>query len=239
MRVHHGLTLLCVLAAASACRQSSSNASVRTQAQKESYAVGANIGEQMRASKDWIDTRALERGLEDALAGRDLAVSRDSVALFLREFGQTMQKDRTNARAAQGAKNLAAGKAFLAENAKKKGVETTKSGLQYEVLREGDGPRPDSTDQVTVQYEGKLTDGRVFDSSYKRGQPMTLSVNRVIRGLSEGLRLMRVGSKYRFVVPPDLAYGPAGAGEMIGPNATLIFEVELLKIDSAGPSKKK
>ncbi len=125
--------------------------------------------------------------------------------------------------------NKAAGEAFLAENAKKPNIVTTASGLQYEVLTEGEGPSPSATTSVTVHYRGTTLDGKEFDSSYSRNEPATFPLNRVIAGWTEGLQLMNVGAKYRFFIPSELAYGQRGAGVDIGPNATLIFEVELLK----------
>ena len=130
----------------------------------------------------------------------------------------------------QADKNLQEGKDFLAANGKKDGVTTTASGLQYEVITQGDGASPSATDKVTVHYKGTLLDGTEFDSSYKRGETATFPLNRVISGWTEGLQLMKTGSTYRFFIPPDLGYGAHGAGRMIGPNATLIFEVELIKI---------
>jgi FKBP-type peptidyl-prolyl cis-trans isomerase FkpA len=127
-------------------------------------------------------------------------------------------------------KNLQEGQQFLAENAKKPGVTTTASGLQYEVIKAGDGAMPGPTDKVTVHYKGSLLDGTVFDSSYGRGQTATFPLNRVIPGWTEGLQLMKAGSHYRFFIPSELAYGAYGAGARIGPNATLIFEVELISI---------
>lgn len=127
-------------------------------------------------------------------------------------------------------KNLKEGQDFLAENGKKAGVTTTASGLQYEVLKQGDGPQPTAADKVTVHYRGTLLDGTEFDSSYKRGQTATFPLKGVIRGWTEGLQLMKTGSTFRFFIPPDLGYGSYGAGRMIGPNATLIFDVELISI---------
>lgn len=126
--------------------------------------------------------------------------------------------------------NKAAGVAFLAENAKKPNIVTTASGLQYEVLTEGTGTSPSATDSVTVHYKGTTIDGAEFDSSYKRGAPATFPLNRVIAGWTEGVQLMKEGAKYRFYIPSDLAYGPRGAGQAIGPNSTLIFDIELIKV---------
>lgn len=126
--------------------------------------------------------------------------------------------------------NKAEGEAFLAENAKKSGIQVTESGLQYEILNQGEGAKPSASDNVTVHYEGTTIDGKVFDSSYSRGEPATFPLNRVIAGWTEGVQLMQEGSKFRFYIPSDLAYGKRGAGRDIGPNATLIFDVELIKI---------
>ncbi len=233
------MTLLGVLIVATACQQSSSsaNAPVKTADQKGSYALGMNIGKQLKPAAKRLDRPAFERGLEDALAGRKPALPEDSLQGILAAFSSNVQKDRMTEMAAEGQKNLKAGKAYMEQNAKKPGVKTTKDGLQYQVLTEGKGPHPDSTDQVTINYKGTLIDGKEFDSSYKRGKPATFGVDHVIKGFSEGLQLMRVGSKYRFVIPPNLAYGSRGTGSAIGPDETLIFEVELLKIDSASAKK--
>ncbi len=134
------------------------------------------------------------------------------------------------ANATSPAENKAAGQAFLAENGKKDSVVTTGSGLQYEIIEQGDGASPSASDNVTVHYKGTTIDGKVFDSSYDRGAPATFPLNRVIAGWTEGLQLMKEGAKYRFFIPSDLAYGERGAGRMIGPNSALIFEVELIKV---------
>jgi FKBP-type peptidyl-prolyl cis-trans isomerase FkpA len=140
-----------------------------------------------------------------------------------------IQEEQQAEVAAAAEKNQTEGAEFLATNAAKSGVTTTESGLQYEVMREGDGPKPMATDQVTIHYKGTLIDGTEFDSSYERGEPVTFSVTGVIPGFSEALQLMPVGSQYRFVIPGELGYGPQGSGQ-IPPNATLIFEVEMIEI---------
>lgn len=236
MRVRHGLALLCAVVAVAGCQSSSSNASLSSENQKTSYAVGVSIGSQLKASSDWVDVAALRRGLDDAIQGRDPAFPMDSLQKLLQAFTKKNRDDQIKARVDEGNKNIKEGKAFMEKNAQKPGVKTTDSGLQYEVLKQGDGPRPDSTDQVSVNYTGKLIDGTVFDSSEKHGGAATFRVGGVIKGFAEGLQLMPVGSKYRFVIPSKLAYGPRGSGGVIGPDETLIFEVELLKIDSAGKS---
>jgi len=153
-------------------------------------------------------------------------------------FFQKRAAKQAEERQAKGAANEAAGKAFLAENGKKDGVITTASGLQYEVLKMGDGAKPKATDKVKVHYRGTLLDGTEFDSSYKRGQPISFPLNGVIKGWTEGVQLMPVGSKFKFYVPSDLAYGANGAGATIAPNSTLIFEVELLAIEKDAAAAK-
>ena len=153
----------------------------------------------------------------------ELAISEEEANVILQEYFQNLANKALEA-------NSEAGKAFLAENAKREEVTTTASGLQYEVLLEGEGDSPKATDEVTVHYHGTLIDGSVFDSSVERGQPATFPVNGVIPGWIEALQLMKPGAKYKLFIPSDLAYGERGAGQMIGPNSTLIFEVELISI---------
>jgi FKBP-type peptidyl-prolyl cis-trans isomerase len=151
----------------------------------------------------------------------------------LTELKQQAAAAAKQQREEQAGKNLEEGKAFLAENAEKEGVKTLPSGLQYQVLSQGQGDQPAATDTVTVHYRGTLVDGSEFDSSYGRGEPATFPLDRVIRGWTEGLQLMRPGAKYRLFVPPELAYGERGEGPKIGPNHTLVFEVELLSVQRA------
>jgi FKBP-type peptidyl-prolyl cis-trans isomerase len=201
-----------------------------TFAQKSSYAVGMDIANSLSQVKDDLDHAALLQGLSDALAGRDLLLTDEEAQQVMQEFSQNMQARQAADRSAASTRNQEEGHTFLAENKEREGVITTESGLQYRVLREGTGPSPKATDRVTVNYSGKLLDGTEFDSSYKRGQPASFAVNAVIKGWAEALQLMKVGGKYELFIPSDLAYGERGAGQSIGPNATLIFEVELLKI---------
>jgi FKBP-type peptidyl-prolyl cis-trans isomerase len=202
-----------------------------TFAQKSSYAIGVNVASSLSQVKDDLDQAAFFQGLRDALAGRDLLLSDEEAQQVMQEFTKNMQTRQAADRSAASTRNLEEGRAFLAKNKEQEGVITTASGLQYRVLREGTGPSPKATDRVTVNYSGKLIDGTEFDSSYKRGEPATFAVNGVIKGWSEALQLMKVGGKYELFIPSDLAYGERGAGQSIGPNATLIFEVELLKIE--------
>lgn len=193
---------------------------------KMSYAYGISLGEgfKMQGVSE-IDQAAMSKGITDAMNNPGEAMMTvEEAQQFLNEYiGKLM--------AAQAEKKKEEGKKWLDENAKKKGVTVTASGLQYEVLKEGSGEKPTATSKVTVHYHGTLTDGRVFDSSVDRGKPASFGLNQVIPGWTEGVQLMPIGAKYRFYLPSDLAYGDRGAGQLIGPNEVLIFEVELISID--------
>lgn len=197
-------------------------------ADKASYSLGYRFAENVqRQFPDNIDHEAFVRGVADELAGQDSAVDPADAERVL----TAMVKAQQAKTASESLHNLNAGLAFLEKNGKRDGVTTTESGLQYEVLRKGKGEKPKPTDTVTTNYEGRLIDGTVFDSSYKRGEPATFPLNRVIPGWTEGLQLMSPGAKYRLYVPADLAYGARGAGP-VPPNSALIFDVELLSIGS-------
>ena len=198
---------------------------------KVSYALGLGIGQQlaqMGASDLNIDDFA--DAIKDVINGNELKVPHKDAQTIVQEYFR-QQEERINAiRAEQGKAAKAEGEKFLAENGKKEGVVTLKSGLQYEVLREGNGKKPKATDQVKCHYEGTLINGQVFDSSYKRNEPAVFPLNQVIPGWTEGLQLMQEGAKYRFYIPYILAYGESGAGGSIPPFATLSFDVELLEV---------
>lgn len=190
---------------------------------KLSYAYGLSIGENMKSQGiPQVDFAAFNKGMLDALTNsQQPAMTLQESQQFLNEYiGQLM------ALKAQKAKE--AGEKWLAENAKRQGVQVTESGLQYEVLKEGEGAKPAETSQVTVHYHGTLTNGEVFDSSVQRGKPATFGLNQVIKGWTEGVQLMSKGAKYRFFIPSELGYGERGAGGSIGPNEVLVFEVELI-----------
>jgi FKBP-type peptidyl-prolyl cis-trans isomerase len=198
-----------------------------TQQKKVSYAIGLNLGRSLVAQKVEVDADTLQRGVRDGLAGASLLDDKQ-----LQETMETFQKEMQTRMTQAGQQNQDAGAAFLAENAKRAGVQKTASGLQYEVVKPGDGPKPAATDTVKVHYRGTFIDGKEFDSSYKHGQPVTFPVNRVITGWNEALQLMPVGSKWKLYIPSNLAYGTQGApGGAIPPNSTLLFEVELLSIE--------
>jgi FKBP-type peptidyl-prolyl cis-trans isomerase FklB len=214
---------------------------LKTQQEKASYAIGANIGRGMKKDGVQIDSRVLGRGISDALAGRKLAMTDEEMQAALTTLQAEVRKKLEAEAAAAAAANKAAGEQFLAANKSKEGVVTLPSGLQYKILKAGTGPKPTAADQVECNYKGTLVDGTEFDSSYKRGQPATFPVGQVIKGWTEALQLMPVGSKWELFVPSNLAYGERGAGQrgadVIGPNSTLIFEVELLSIKEKAPAK--
>ena len=199
--------------------------------EKVSYALGLGIGQQlaqMGASDLNVDEFA--QAIKDVLAGNELKVSHREAQGIVEQYFRKKQAAMDAERAAKGKIAKESGEKYLAENAKKEGVVTLPSGLQYTVIKEGNGRKPKATDQVVCHYEGFLLDGTVFDSSVQRGEPATFGLQQVIAGWTEGLQLMQEGAKYRFFVPYRLAYGEGGAGNMIPPFATLIFDVELLEV---------
>tara|TARA_B100001741_G_C16512786_1_gene580617 strand:+ start:511 stop:1185 length:675 start_codon:yes stop_codon:yes gene_type:complete len=209
-----------------ACNQNSyNNVKLNTQMDSVSYSLGISVANNLKSSGfESIETHAVASAFSDVFEGYEVKINEEDANMLIQDyFVELSQKKSQEA--------ISAGKALLDENAKKEGVTTTASGLQYEVLTNGTGATPVETDQVTVHYHGTLVDGTVFDSSVERGQPATFPVNGVIPGWVEALQLMNVGSKYKLYIPSDLAYGERGAGGSIGPNETLIFEVELLSIN--------
>ena len=203
---------------------------LKTPREKLSYSIGFDIGTSLKRDGIDVDPNIVTRAIEDALSGGKTLMTEQE----MRESIHAIQKDIVAKHQEQtkelGDKKKKDGETFLAENKKKDGVVALPSGLQYMILAEGKGNQPKATDTVTVQYRGTLIDGTEFDSSYKRGQPATFPLNRVIKGWTEGIQLMKEGGKIRLFVPSELAYGDRGAGAQIGPNAVLIFEVELLSV---------
>ncbi|WP_347838554.1 FKBP-type peptidyl-prolyl cis-trans isomerase [uncultured Draconibacterium sp.] len=200
------------------------NFELKDDLQKFSYALGMSISANLiQSGVKTVHPTAFITALQDVFSGVPPRMKPE-------EANQILESFMAESQAADGGKNLEEGKAFLTENAKKEGVIELPSGLQYEVINEGEGELPTANDQVKCHYHGTLIDGTVFDSSVERGQPATFPVNGVIQGWVEALQLMSVGSKWRLFIPSDMAYGQNGAGGTIGPNATLIFEVELLEI---------
>lgn len=202
---------------------------LKTDKDKLSYAMGMDLATQLRARSVDLDPAVFAKGMADALAGKTL-MTQDEARAVITELQKTLVAQQAAAAKAAGDKNRAEGEAFLAANKTKQGVVSLPSGLQYKVLTTGTGPKPTAEQTVVCNYRGTLIDGKEFDSSYKNGQPATFPLNRVIKGWTEVLQLMPVGSKWQVFIPPSLAYGERGAGADIGPNSTLIFEIELVAI---------
>jgi FKBP-type peptidyl-prolyl cis-trans isomerase FklB len=203
---------------------------LKDQKDKESYSLGYQFGHNLKAQGVDINLDVYTSGIKDALGGKESQMSQEEIRAAITSLQQRLQAARQKEMKEMAAKNLEEGKKFLAENQKKEGIKALPNGLQYKVLTEGTGKSPKAEDTVTVNYKGTLIDGTEFDSSYKRGQPATFQVKGVIPGWTEALQLMKEGSKWQLFIPPELAYGERGAGREIGPNATLIFEVELLTV---------
>ena len=207
-------------------KEKEENVELNTVSQKASYAVGLQVARSLKSFPVEFNKAAFNAALDDTLAGKKPRLSQEEIAAV---FGELRAKEQQQAVAA-GSEQAERGKTFLAENAKKKGVKVTKSGLQYIVLTKGKGKKPAAKDTVEVHYKGTTIDGKEFDSSYRRGAPATFGVTQVIAGWTEALQLMTVGSEYQLFIPSNLAYSPRGAGQDIGPNETLIFKVELISI---------
>jgi FKBP-type peptidyl-prolyl cis-trans isomerase FklB len=203
---------------------------LKTEKEKLSYAMGMDLGNQLKTRSVDIDPAIFGRGLADALAGSKTLLTAEEAKAIITELQKAMLVKQAAEAKVVGDKNKAEGDAFLAANKAKEGVVTLTSGVQYKVLSRGTGKQPTIDDTVVCQYRGTLIDGKEFDSSYTRGQPATFPVKGVIKGWTEVLQLMPVGSKWQVFIPPNLAYAERGSGAMIGPNATLIFEIELVAI---------
>jgi len=201
-----------------------------TQEQKVGYAIGAQIGAQLAMTKEDIDSKALILGINDAMDGVALKLTDEQMQEAKMAFQKTVQEKAQKEMMKLAEANKAEGDKFLAENKTKEGVVTLPSGLQYKVIQAGTGATPKATDTVVTHYTGTLINGQVFDSSVQRGEPATFPVNGVIPGWTEALQHMKVGAKWQLFIPADLAYGERGAGQMIAPNSTLLFEIELLEI---------
>lgn len=203
-----------------------------SEVQKVGYAIGFDMGQNLKDGADDMDLEAFYLGLKDAYANKEGALNQDQIQEVVRTYLERKQQEMMKKTEEKAANNKAAGEAFLAENAKKEGVKTTASGLQYKVIKEGTGNSPKATDTVVVHYEGKLIDGTVFDSSFERGEPISFPLNEVIAGWTEGLQLMKAGGEYELYVPSDLAYGETG-NPSIEPNSVLIFKIQLLDEEAA------
>lgn len=204
-----------------------------TQEQRVSYGMGVGLGERMAQESFSIDVDAFAAGVKHVLEKQDRLMTQEEIMAEMQTFQQKLMAEQKAAQEAVGIKNKTEGETFLAENSKKEGVVTLESGLQYSVITEGNGDKPAATDTVEVHYSGTLLDGTEFDSSYKRGSTVSFPVNGVIPGWTEALQLMPAGSKWKLYIPSELAYGAGGTGGPIGPNATLLFEVELVAVQKA------
>jgi FKBP-type peptidyl-prolyl cis-trans isomerase len=223
-------TIVLTLALVAALALAQGGPAPKAQKEKASYAIGADIGKNLAPLGNDIDLEALIQGLKDAQAGKKLQYTDEEMRTAIEAFQTVLMQKQAAAKSKVAAENKKAGEDFLAANKKNKDVVTLPSGLQYQILKQGTGKRPTLNDTVECQYRGTLLDGTEFDSSYRRGEPATFKVSQVIAGWQEALQLMPVGSKWKLFVPPQLAYKERGAGSVIGPNATLIFEVELIGI---------
>jgi len=210
--------------------QQSTTAEPKTDKEKTSYAIGANMAQSITDISDEIDLPMLQKGLSDQIQEKELLVSNEEAQPLLQALTEKLMAKKKEELAKAEQKNIEEGQAYLKNNKLKEGVVTTESGLQYKVLKEGEGKSPEKSDRTRVHYKGTKLDGTVFDSSYERGSPATFQVDQVIKGWTEGLQLMKEGSKYNLFIPANLAYGERGAGQQIGPNEVLIFEVELLEV---------
>ncbi len=208
----------------------SNNVSLSTLSDSISYSIGSSVGNSIQSQKDEINLDALVAGLRDGLAGEEGRLTEDQINKCLVTFQREMNRKQQEEQSRLAAENQAAGEKFLAENGQREGVVSLPSGLQYEVIQEGSGISPTAKDVVVTHYRGTLIDGTQFDSSYDRGEPAEFPLNRVIKGWTEGIQHMKKGAKYKFFIPGDLAYGPQSPTPKIPPNATLIFEVELLDV---------
>jgi FKBP-type peptidyl-prolyl cis-trans isomerase FklB len=212
--------------------KSKSDATLGTEKDKLSYAIGVNVGRSLQKDSVEVDPSIVVRGLKDALAGGKTLMTDDEAKAVIVALQTDLHKKQEAVMQAAGDVNKKQGDAFLAANKLKEGVVTLPSGLQYKILTPGTGPKPSASDSVVCNYKGTLIDGTEFDSSYKRGQPATFPVGQVIKGWTEALQIMPVGSKWQLFVPSEMAYGARGPSPTIGANSVLIFEVELLSIQS-------
>ncbi len=207
--------------------------SFKTSDEKLSYSMGLDLGNYLKSMGTELDLDTLKSGIDDGFSGAEPKMSQEEITAVQEEFAARMKVQQEEQLAMMMEKNKVTGQAFLEENLKKEGVKVTESGLHYEVIKAAEGPKPKDSDTVKVDYIGTLVDGTEFDSSIARGEPAVFGVGQVIPGWSEALQMMEVGSKYRVVIPSELAYGETGAPPVIEPNSVLVFEIDLLGIEAA------
>jgi FKBP-type peptidyl-prolyl cis-trans isomerase len=212
-------------------QEAQEEANLKTQKERLSYSIGVNAGKSLKSMEINLDLELVIQALRDAYSGSKLLMSEEEIRNVLIAYQKERLEKQAEATKLLAEKNKKEGDAFLAENKTKEGVVTLASGLQYKIIKAGEGNKPNDGDTVRVHYRGTLIDGTEFDSSFRRGKPASFRLGNVIAGWTEALKLMPVGSKWQLFIPPDLAYGTRGTGRAIGPNATLIFEVELLAIE--------
>jgi FKBP-type peptidyl-prolyl cis-trans isomerase FklB len=230
---------LAIVLIASGCTAEEKKPELKTLKEKVSYGIGLSIGKDLKRQDIDVDLDLVKRGLKDALTGAQPLLTDEQMKSTMEEFKKDMTAKQQAKLKDLGEKNQKEGEAFLAENAKKEGVVTLPSGLQYKILKKGTGKAPSADDTVTVNYRGTLVNGTEFDSSYKRGQPATFPVKGVIPGWTEALPLMHEGAKWELYIPAKLAYGDRNVSPEIGPNSTLIFEVELIKVGAEEKPQSK
>jgi len=229
--MNRNLVIIAASAALASATLPAQNNELESPEDRLSYTIGMDIGESLAGQDMPLDIDIVIQGLRDSFLGEETLLTQEEKQAEREKFIQQRQQQLEQQRSEEAQINLEEGQAFLAANAEKEGVTTTESGLQYRVIEAGDGESPDADDRVTVHYRGKLINGVEFDSSYSRGEPATFGLNQVIPGWTEGVQLMREGATYELFVPSDLAYGEQGRPGPIGPNSTLIFEIELLEVE--------
>lgn len=233
-----GLLIATLIAGFTSCSaQSQEKVELKTKLDSMAYAIGMQWGMNFKQDSLMFDADVVKAGIYDALYADTTILDREQMQKAIVALQDDLRKKQEEKRAGMAQNNKREGEIFLEKNKEAEGVKTTPSGLQYKVLKEGTGKTPNATSKVKVHYTGKLIDGTVFDSSVERGEPATFGVNQVIKGWTEGLQLMKEGAKYMLYIPSELAYGERGAGQRIGPNSTLVFEVELIEVMEEGQAK--
>lgn len=227
---HLAVAALCAALVVPAAARAADAPALQGEKEKLSYSIGMDIGATLKRQSVEVDVDSLAKGIRDSYSGDNTLLTEEASRQMILDYQRQVMEKQAAAMKQLGEKNKMEGERFLAENAKKAGVKVLPSGLQYTVITPGTGKSPKLTDTVTTNYRGTLIDGKEFDSSYRRGEPATFPVSGVIAGWTEALQLMKEGAKWQIVLPPNLAYGERGAGRDIGPNATLIFEVELISV---------
>ena len=232
------LAVAAVIAAGLGCeaQQSEPEVVLESTDARLSYGIGLRMGQRMSADGMVVDVAAYAAGLGDAMSGAEARMTDEEINTEMTAFQERRQAEAEAERNALAQTNLEAGRAYMTGMSAREEVSTTESGLQYIVVESGEGDNPVAEDSVEVHYEGRLIDGTVFDSSFERGQTVTFGLTQVIPGWTEGLQLMKPGAKFKFIIPPELGYGEGGAGQMIGPNATLLFDVELIAVIKPEPA---